>query len=157
MRFQQAVPRAAGRRAVLDMNFQMVVQILADPGKVMADGDAVGLQLFCGTDPRQHQDLRRLHRARRKNHLGIATGFLLGAVPDEGRTCDPAAFDQQAATDVLRVFAGAWPALGPHGASERWHYVGILNDPTSVGVFALRERELLPGTIVIDAVHQVGS
>ena len=96
MRFQQAVPRAAGRRAVLDMNFQMVVQILADPGKVMADGDAVGLQLFCGTDPRQHQDLRRLHRARRKNHLGIATGFLLGAVPDEGRTCDPAAFDQQA-------------------------------------------------------------
>ncbi len=46
------------------------------------------------------------------------------------------AFDQQAATDVLRVFAGAWPTLGPQGVSERWHYVSIPNDPTAVGVFA---------------------
>ena len=52
--------------------FQMVVQILADPGKVMEDGDAVGLQLFCGTDPRQHQDLRRLHGAGRQDHLAVA-------------------------------------------------------------------------------------
>ena len=36
------------------MNFQMVVQVLAEPGKVMADSDAVGLQLFCRTDSRQH-------------------------------------------------------------------------------------------------------
>lgn len=31
----------------------------------------------------------------------------------------------------------------------------IPNYPTSIGVFAFRGRELLPGTIVIDAVHQV--
>ena len=77
----------------------------------------------------------------------------LAACPDPARAA--ASFDQQAATDVLRVFAGAWPTLGPHGASERWHYISIPNDPTSIGVFAFRGRALLPGTIVIDAVHQV--
>lgn len=75
--------------------------------------------------------------------------------PDPARAW--AAFDQEAATDVLRVFAGAWPTLGPRGASERWHYLGIPNDPTAVGVFAFRGRELLPGTIVVDAVERVKS
>lgn len=75
------------------------------------------------------------------------------ACPDPARALT--AFDQRAATDVLEVFAGAWPTLGPHGASERWHYVGVPNDPTAVGVFVFRGRELLPGTIVIDAVLPV--
>ena len=96
VRFQQSVPRCAGCRAVLDMNFQMVVKILTDTGKVMADGNAVRLQLFCRTDSRQHQDLRRLHRACRQDQFGIAMGFLFAAVPDEGGAVDPAALHQQA-------------------------------------------------------------
>ena len=66
-----------------------------------------------------------------------------------------AAFDQQTAIDVLNVFAGAWATLGPDGASERWQHISVPNDPTSVGVFALRGRELLPGMIVVDAAHHV--
>lgn len=93
------------------------------------------------------------HRAIYAERFPARLVAAFGACPDPGRAS--AAFDQQAATNVLQVFAGAWPTLGPHGAPERWHHVGIPNDPTPVGIFAFRGRELLPGTIVIDAVHLV--
>ena len=55
--FQQLVLRQARRAAMFYMNLQMVMQILANAGKVLAHPYAMGAQLCGWSDPRQHQDL----------------------------------------------------------------------------------------------------
>ena len=57
---------------------QMIMVVRADSGQVMLDVDADGAQLLLVTDTRQHQQLRRLDRARREYHL-TARGELPGA------------------------------------------------------------------------------
>ena len=74
---QHDTPRAAQRQRVRlgarvqhrDRHGRVVLQIRANSQALVSDRDAVALQLSCRADAREHQQLRRIHRARGKNHF----------------------------------------------------------------------------------------
>ncbi len=68
---------------------QMVLQILANAGTVMADGDPMGVQLIARADTAEHQELRRAEGTGAEDHLFARLyGFDLPDVTDfhPGRT-----------------------------------------------------------------------
>src|SRR6056297_1896480 len=71
--FSQGSGPGPERHGLLTLEFQyeirMIVQVLTDTGQVMADLDAHIMQMVCRSDTRQHQWMRRTHRARTQYDL----------------------------------------------------------------------------------------
>jgi len=58
----------------------MVLQVAADTRQLVQAVDADRLQVIGRADARQHQELRRVHRASRENDLAAAARYLVAAV-----------------------------------------------------------------------------
>ena len=65
------IDRYRQRAFIVQADVQMVLQIGAYALQLMHHGHAMGVQLRRIADPGQLQDLRRLHRPRAKQHLGV--------------------------------------------------------------------------------------
>jgi hypothetical protein len=107
--FVEVVVAGLARVGVERADVQVVLQVGADAGHVGDHRDAVLAQVVGGAQPGQHQQLRRVDRARREDHLARLDP--LGVVPaaaqlhaDGAALLDQHAFDQRMRAHV-QVFA----------------------------------------------------
>jgi hypothetical protein len=102
----------------------MVLQVLADPGKVVDDADAVAVEQRLRADAGELQQLRRLQRAGRQQHLGAAAcGLRLAALAKAHADRTPAVeqqpgrlrlgLDAQVAAPARRAEVGLRGAAAP--------------------------------------------
>ena len=96
---QRALERAADRRIAFRLPagniVDMVLQIAAHGGTIHHDVDPVGLEMLGRADARQHQDLRRIERACRKNDPATGQQRLAFAPATNRNAGDTPALDNQ--------------------------------------------------------------
>ncbi len=84
---EQAVHALVQRHHVAHLEghaqLQVVLQVLADPGELVRNGDAVLAQQWCGSDSGQLEYLRRADAAGRKDGLDRGRGHFVLPAPDD--------------------------------------------------------------------------
>ena len=118
VRLQVAVERDRLLAAVLHVNLQMVVQVLADARQVDRRRDADRAQVIGRTDAGEHQELRRAEGAGADDHLARGEGLAGLAAHGVGQAEGPPLVEQhplaeRAGPDGQRGVRRDTPQVGP--------------------------------------------